>query len=625
MTAMAPVQPDLFALSPEVRTALERGEFAGAAAAADAGGGAGPQAGGAPKGTHGNAATLALKISGKNLPATEPAADTPAAVVDWALDWAAAEREYIAAINADAARHADLNKFMADLARRDLYFLVKYVLGHKDLVFHYHYPLCVQAQQDHNWLLFLQPRGHFKTTCITEGRAIQLVLNNAEVAILIVSGTSKLPKEVMNSVKWHFLGNPKFRELFPEYIPASNDWGTLTSATVPNRKDGSRREPTFTAATTGTKLTGSHFDVIFGDDLINEDNCTTREQIEQAIEWFKYTDPLFVNPATGRFIVSGTRYAFSDVHGWILDNDNAERGGRFKCYVRKAVENGRPIFPERFTLETLHAIRERQGGYIYSCQYDNEPIADGQRIDPSWYRHHRDDDEVVARSYVHLLTDASFSRKEHNDYCGLVVVAAHTSPDPATGKMEKFLDVLEYKREYYNPRQFLNAIWALWDKYKPLSQIQGITVQGVVLDEVLRFFLEEDMRVRNEFLPLVRVSVAKKDKIQRISRCIPLLQYNRLRWRVTHVELEDEFNKYPSSPHDDLSDPLSDFGDTVREWPAPQLTAAVRPTHAVVLHTDSITAAYRRRSEAVWDVIEKMEKDQARGRRRSPALVGGGR
>jgi hypothetical protein len=578
----------------------------------------GPSTGGGSGQTHDLGDTQSEKISGKISTACQPAADSVPG------DWAAHERDYINAIAAELSKAKDKNHAMAAIGRRDLYFLVKYILGHKDLVFHYHYPLCCQAQQDHNWLLFLQPRGHFKTTCITEGRAIQMILNNPDVAILIVSGTSKLPREVMQTIKWHFLGNTRFRELYPKFIPDTNDWGTLTACTVPNRIDGARREPTITAATTGTKLTGSHFDVIFGDDLINEENCTTREQIAAAIEWFKYTGPLFVTPETGKFIVSGTRYAFSDVHGWIIENDNNERGGRFKCYVRRAVENERPIFPERFTLDSLHKLRERLGGFIYSCQYDNEPIADGQRIDPAWYRYHRDDDAAVARSYVYLFTDASYSRKDQNDYCGLVIAAANAELGP-DGTVQNYLDVLEYTRAYLNPRQFINEMWRYWDKYKAISQIQTIAIQAAVLDEVLRFFLEEDMRKRNEYLPLTRISIAHKDKIQRISRCIPLLQHGRLRWRAAHTELEDEFNKFPSSPHDDLSDPLSDFAEVVREWPKPHAVAPPRPTHATVLPARNVIDAYRMRSQAVWEAIEKAEAQGQRGARFPRQLVGGAR
>ena len=51
----------------------------------------------------------------------------------------------------------------------------------------------------------------------------------------------------------------------------------------------------------------------------------------------------------------------------------------FVWHVRSAEEkkDGREtLFPDRFSLETLNQIREREGDYNYSCNYLNEPIPD---------------------------------------------------------------------------------------------------------------------------------------------------------------------------------------------------------------------------------------------------------
>jgi hypothetical protein len=46
-------------------------------------------------------------------------------------------------------------------------------------------------------------------------------------------------------------------------------------------------------------------------------------------------------------------------------------------YIRSAVEDGKPTFPQRLSLNVLAGIKQEQGVYKYNCQYMNRPTAPG--------------------------------------------------------------------------------------------------------------------------------------------------------------------------------------------------------------------------------------------------------
>jgi hypothetical protein len=225
-------------------------------------------------------------------------------------------------------------------------------------------------------------------------------------------------------------------------------------------------------------------------------------------------------------------------------------GGDFFCVVQPSEnDDGEAAVPVMATKEVLMQQRKDMGGR-YPAQMLQRPQNEHQRIIPEMFRYHADSEAEIKASWLALLTDAAFSKRESADFVALVVCVV--TPD-------NYWDVLEYTRERMDPRAFLNRIWHYWDKYKPLGGLQRVTVQKVTVDQVLAFFLDEDMKVRDEYLPIHKIDLGGVGKEQRIERAVTRLRSERLRIRRDMPELEDEFLRFPKSPHDDLTDALSDL------------------------------------------------------------------
>ncbi len=68
-----------------------------------------------------------------------------------------------------------------------------------------------------------------------------------------------------------------------------------------------------------TSLTGLHFDIIIDDDLVNDKNTSTKEQIQKVID--VYNDSFNLLDRGGTHVVVGTRWSNRDLYGHILTTD----------------------------------------------------------------------------------------------------------------------------------------------------------------------------------------------------------------------------------------------------------------------------------------------------------------
>jgi predicted phage terminase large subunit-like protein len=587
-----------------------------AAAPVAGGGGRGAAGPGVSVGDHGLHATQGVKISEK-IPEKTAGAEwqefrrqfTGAA---WERGWQRREKAYyqrlVEAEKACIAQYGDKKPLYRELAKRDLFFLARHVLNYRDVTFRLHYPMCRLVQSGLRRKMFVIPRKHFKTSLVTIAGAIQWVLQDPNGAYFVGTGTPKLVRQVMAELKGHFTHNATFRELFPEFCPdVRTDWGTLESFTVPNRAVV-RKEPTVLALSTGAKATGMSFDRAKLDDLVDEENCTTKEQLEAVATWYEFLKFLLKDPAAAVVDMSGTRYHFGDLYAGILESDNLEKGGRFACYVRQAIENGAPIFPERFSLASLEEMRgtDPKQRAVFAAQMMQDPVAEDAQVQRTMIRYHDDGEAQLRESVITLHLDAAISKKDRADYSAFVVCAA--TPD-------KELHCIEYTEQRLTAAQFLAELWAFWDKYKALGRIQVITLQNEILEMVLRELLNDQMRARGEYLPLVSIKVHKSKKQERINRILPYVQAGRAKIRRGHTALEDQLLHFPKAKHDDLLDAWSDVIEVVR-YPAAR-EAAAKPAAPERYHGLTAAQVNQARDKAFWD-------RQDRARRREKIELGAG-
>ncbi|MFZ3374521.1 MAG: hypothetical protein WA183_03105, partial [Chthoniobacterales bacterium] len=190
--------------------------------------------------------------------------------------------------------------------------------------------------------MILWPRGVFKTSG-TIISIIQIFLSYPNSRVLFLTSTLDLAKQQLARIVAHFeIGaKPRFKYLFPEYCYTerqnrkTKEWeihqdalGSAKSFNLPCRTNMTFAEKSFTLATPLSGKTGSHYDFIFIDDLVNENTVDNDQMLEKSYR--QYTRIVPVLEPGGLIVMSGTRYHFADAYARI--QEQAAKAGELSTW-----------------------------------------------------------------------------------------------------------------------------------------------------------------------------------------------------------------------------------------------------------------------------------------------------
>jgi len=401
----------------------------------------------------------------------------------------------------------DKERQMAELGRRDFYFLSRGILGRGGsdaMTKEVHIPLCsfIGDNTIQNKLIVL-PRSFLKSTLSCIKFPIWLALNNPNVRVLIACNIIDNAMNHLRTIKHIFENNSLFRHLYPEIVPDIRkvQW---SDHAVTVRRTGGYGEATFTAAGVGVNVVGTHYDVIIMDDILTakKDDLTGDElapsqlDIDRAIGWYKLAFSLFDTPSKGITLYIGTRWAVHDVIDYILEFDKS-----FVPYIQNVYKKGttEPIYPERFNEKALEQLKARQGPYIYASQYLLNPLPVEKMVFKPEYIQYFEVMPFNEPYWVYSYIDPAISSKK--DACNTAIITIARTFDNR-------IYVLECtRRKGMSVSELCEAIFAVHKKYKPrLIGIESVAYQEAIgkhLKEMMRkkdyfFNVRDDTPIRNE-------------------------------------------------------------------------------------------------------------------------------
>jgi predicted phage terminase large subunit-like protein len=357
----------------------------------------------------------------------------------------------------------------------------------------------------------------------------------------------------LSAIKGIIETNKIFRALYGDLNGGAKGkvWSQY-EATVATRVRHDLKEPTLSTAGVDVVKVGMHYDLIILDDPVSENNTTTKEQRDKVINHYKYL--LSLLEPTGRMIIIGTRWDYGDLYGYIIEDE----ADTFDIMIRQAEwddEDGQKqyLFPARLTPEFLVEIKKSQGSYIYSCQYQNDPVdRDTAVFRKSWIRYY--DGEVRNNSLfiagypqkflnIFLLIDPAISTERTADFSALVAVGVDADNSHY---------VLDYVNERLNPYELDDAIFQMVGKWNPV--ITGL--EHHANQAYFAFTLPEAMKKRGQWF---RIQELKPygDKESRIRRLQPMFENGAVYLKKDMHVLEDQLLRFPFSRHDDVLDALA--------------------------------------------------------------------
>ena len=409
--------------------------------------------------------------------------------------------------------------------------------------------------------LILMPRGHLKTTVVTVGYSLQRIAKDPKVRILIANATGTMAEAFLGQIKKHLQYNETFKYYFGNLSTNTSMWRD-NMITLPTG-DGSyqSKEATVTAYGLGGSLVSQHYDLIILDDPHNRENINTKDQIDKVKQ--SYSDILDLLEPGGQLIIVGTRWHDDDLYGMVLDKKNPE-SREFDVFIRQAVtemkighelnghykiEEGKVLWPEKYSLKALSALLNEKGLYDWSCQYQNMPVDDENAVFHRQWFHEYDPSDLRDRKLTKFTAiDPAISLKERADFTAIVTIGVDI-----LGKIY----ILEVKRGHYTEDQMVDELFLTNEKFHP----QTIQIETVAFQKTLQHYIMKEIKKRGHSLPLNEVlPESSESKEKRIRLLQPIYMRSDIFHSKTVADieyLEDELLRFPKGKNDDLIDSLS--------------------------------------------------------------------
>lgn len=376
-------------------------------------------------------------------------------------------------------------------------------------------------------------RGCGKSTLLDITRCIFEILKDPNIRILITSNTQLQSEIFLREIKFHFQYNEKLREIFGDYVSEAK-WDLREINVKP--RTSFAKESTVTCVGVGGAVVSRHYDLILGDDLVDEENARTEMQREKVKTWFYKTLDPCLEPH-GRMFVIGTRYHYLDLYGHMLENEYKDCS-----QVIKAIdEYGNTPWPEKFPLSWLEEKQKNSGTIIFNAQYQNDTKAmEGKVFKHEWFKFY---EALPPNLFVWQGVDLAISQRERADYFVIMTIGVDEFGN---------VYVMDHLRDRLTFKQQTEAIIRKFEQYSPIRV--GIESNAFQAAHVQNLKATTDVRA----VPIF----TEKDKFTRALKLSALFESGRVFLRKDMNELVEELLLFPGGQHDDLFDGL-DFAITI--------------------------------------------------------------
>ena len=431
----------------------------------------------------------------------------------------------------------------------------------------------------HTRAVVLEPRGFGKTTLLCHRAARLIGLTGGAIRIGILCAVDEDAENLAAAIR-RIVEQPRFAEVFP-WATAGVEGPRWRDSAWTIRGVDLGKDVTCRAMSLGSVRAGPRLDLLLADDPVGfQENATALGRAKALDTLLEVVLPMLV--PDGRVVLAGTRWHEDDVFAQLTS-----RGWR--TLVRRAIEDGRSLWPEWFSLEALAERRAALGSALFAAQYLNDASAlGGEVFRREWFRWV---DVVPPGISRRVGVDLAASLSERADYTAvveLVETADHTLV--IVGAWRERLDEghrawltgltaragLAAGREYgppVGPRlcQPLGILPPLFagatgDPALP-RRLTAVNIEATAFQTV---FVRE--LVRNTGLPVHGVK-PDRDKMTRARPVGALMEAGRVAF-WSHApglaELEAELVAFPNGGHDDLVDALA-YAANLGEPPAPRI------------------------------------------------------
>lgn len=483
-------------------------------------------------------------------------------------------------------------------SRKSLFFFTTAVLGWNKLQQDPHLSLCdfiqnVEPPHGRRKVVLI-PRDCYKSTIGSKSLPLWILIQESflgipgrEHRILLVSHSSVNAQKQIKSLRQQIERNTVLQWLFPEVIPdlSKTTW-TDTNLLFP--RQGVFGEDTIECAGIDTHLVSRHYTIQIKDDMEDEAAMMSPTVRQRVISWYKAAEALFVDEREAFDLLIGTRWGIDDLYSEIIKNESdtyefmvrplhhtredldedvrlAKEGGHPRVYPDMDPEVFAPdpaktyyFFPGLFPEESCRRVRAKQGSFMYSMLYLNNPkdpaLAEFRERDFRYFIFDEEGNLVIEEedgttgivSFDSLkrvlFWDPALSEREQkqNARNAMVVIGQDH---------RRRLFVLDVFADWKNPTTLFTKFIGFHQRYA----CHRAAIEDVAFQKILKFPLYHVMHEMDVHFPVLELHPIG-DKATRIRALIPYVESHLLYINRKCKDFVEELRGFPVFPTKDIID-----------------------------------------------------------------------
>lgn len=440
----------------------------------------------------------------------------------------------------------------------------------------------IKASSDNLNTAIHAPRGSSKSTVVAFLDAIHGICMKSEHFIVIVQNTYAKASASLNNIKFEVRYNAELMADFGVEMKMKDAEGD----TIFTHPDGFSCRVLCKGADQLGSIRGERFGayrptLILVDDLEDDEMVRNPERRIELEKQFNEVLNYAGEAGETRIVVIGTVLHDDALMSKLLSPD---RYLRFKkLFFDVITEDDESLWPEKWSRDDLRAM-EAEDPVGFAKEMRGNPSSGSlemiRREDFRYWKETNGGIELLnedgsVRSFwkwtdcrAAIGVDLAWETEQSNDYSAFV-------PGIVTPGNDLLIDNYIFKRGM-RPEEWEIIAFDLSHKYEGLTKKRvSIGVEKSKLEKVMKFFLQEAMRRRNEWLWLRDISWGTKDKVERFySRMANRYAQHAVYHKRGMGEYENQIIRLRSVAHDDIADAagmlpeMLAYAPTVKKTPA---------------------------------------------------------
>jgi predicted phage terminase large subunit-like protein len=405
------------------------------------------------------------------------------------------------------------------------------------------------------------PRGHGKSTLRSFATPLWLAVTGRKGHITIISDSLAQAREHVRNIADELQKNIWLRATYGDFgSTTARQW----SASLLELKNGAIiRAMGKGQSARGMIRAGRRPDLVIVDDPQRLAGVINHDQREKDWRWLLADVIPALDSDKGDLLINGTRLHRECISARAagLAAMTTATGGKANAWTAsryEAIEDGKPLWPGRYTMEALQAIRDDIGPSAWAREFRNAPTEDETAMfRPEWLVF---DDPPAGLTYERVVYCDPAAGTEHGDYSAIVDVVRCVEPGVPVHPLVGITWVVGAWLLRETPRVALARAARIAANANGVPVARAVGVEEDTYGELGRSLREAVAALTGSGFPGVPVRTVRHtgNKFERIFRLQPHVETGRLRFatKLAGGPFVNQLLDIPTGSHDDGPDAL---------------------------------------------------------------------